>query len=127
MGLYLCTKIKNIPIVLSAKIVITAASAGIFSAASVSAIDSFFAIVVRKKNIASFREIIKQCLISGFTYGLLLGVIFYGFNYAESKPIQMIVIYSALLIVSTILSNSLVFGYSKLFSKKPDSEVAGDN
>lgn len=111
---------------LSAKIAITAVSAGIFSAASVRAIDSLFETVVKKRYIANFKTIAKQCLLSGFTYGLFLGVIFYAFNYADSKPIQMIVIYSSLLIVSTILSNSLVFGYSKLFSKKQDEEVVGD-
>ena len=111
---------------LSAKIVITAVSAGILSAASVSAIDSFFAVVVRKRYSANLREIIKQCLISGFTYGLFLGVIYYAFNYADPKPIQMIVIYSALLIISTVLSNLIVFGYSKLFSKQQD-KVTGDS
>jgi hypothetical protein len=68
---------------LSTRIAITAVSAGILSAASVSAIDSFFMTVIKKKYSANFREIIKQCLISGFTYGLFLGVIFYGFNYNE--------------------------------------------
>ena len=111
---------------LSAKIAVTAASAGILSAASVSLIDSFFATVVRKRYSANLRLILKQCLVSGFTYGLFLGVIFYGFNYADPKPIKMIVIYSALLPFSTILSNSLVFGYSKLFSQQQDTEVAGD-
>ncbi|MEM6404171.1 MAG: hypothetical protein AAF757_28760 [Cyanobacteria bacterium P01_D01_bin.116] len=111
---------------LSAKIVITAVSAGILSAASVSAIDSFFAVVVRKRYSANLREIIKQCLISGFTYGLFLGVIYYAFNYADPKSIQMIVIYSALLIISTVLSNLIVFGYSKLFSKQQD-KVTGDS
>ncbi len=111
---------------LSAKIAITAVSAGILSAASISAIDNFFAIVVKKKYSANFREVIKQCLASGFTYGIFLGVIFYGFNYNEPQPIRMIIIYSSLLTFSTILSNSLVFGYSKLFSKKRD-EVTGDS
>lgn len=111
---------------LSAKIAIAAVSAGIVSGASISAIDSFFAIVVRKRYSANFREIIKQCLVSGVIYGFFLGLIFYAFNYNQSKPIQLIVIYSVALIVSTILSNSLVFGYSKAFSKKQD-EVAGDS
>lgn len=111
---------------LSAKIAITAVSAGFFSAASVRAIDSLFETIVKKRYIANFKTIAKQCLLSGFTYGLFLGVIFYAFNYADSKPIQMIVIYSSLLIVSTILSNSLVFGYSKLFPQKQDEEVVSD-
>lgn len=111
---------------LSATIVITAVSAGILTAASVSAINSFFETVVRKKYIANLKIIISQCLASGFTSGLLLGIIFYAFTYTESKPIRMIVIYSVLLAISTILSNSLVFGYSKLFSKKQDKEIAGD-
>jgi len=112
---------------LSTKIAITAVSAGILSAAFVSAIDSFFGVVIRKRYSANFREIIKQCLISGFTYGLFLGVIFYAFNYADPDPIKMIAIYSGLLIISTILSNLVVFGYSKLFYKKQDKEVAGDS
>lgn len=111
---------------LSAKIAIAAVSSGIVTGASISAIDNFFAIVVRKRYSANFREVIKQCLVSGFTYGIFLGVIFYAFNYNQSKPIQLIVFYSVVLIVSTILSNSLVFGYSKLFSKKRD-EVTGDS
>ena len=105
---------------LSAKIVITAVSAGILSAASGRVFDSFFGVVVRKRYSANFKQVFKQCLISGFTSGLLLGVIFYAFSNTESKPIQMIVIYSALLIISTILSNLLVLGYSKLFSKQQD-------
>lgn len=111
---------------LSAKIAIAAVSAGIVTGASINAIDSFFAIVVRKRYSANFREIIKQSLISGFTYGVFLGVIFYAFNYKEQQPIRMIFIYSSLLAFSTVLSNLLVFGYSKLFSKKQD-EVAGDS
>ncbi len=111
---------------LSAKIAIAAVSSGIVTGASISAIDNFFAIVVRKRYSANFREVIKQCLASGFTYGIFLSVIFYGFNYNEPQPIRMIIIYSSLLTFSTVLSNLLVFGYSKLFSKKQD-EVTGDS
>ncbi|MGD1912185.1 MAG: hypothetical protein ACFB2X_15410 [Rivularia sp. (in: cyanobacteria)] len=111
---------------LSAKIAITALCAGILTAASVSAIDSYFATVVRKKYAVNLRKIINQCLFSGFTYGLFLAVIFYAFTSTESKPIKMILIYSALLPVSTILSNFLVFAYSKLFSKEANSEVLDD-
>lgn len=112
---------------LSAKIAITAVSAGILTAASNSAVDSFFQIFVRNKYIANLREIINQCLASAFTYGLFLGVIFYAFTYNLSQPVRWIVIYSILLPVSTILSNSLVFGYSKMFAQKQDKEVAGDS
>ena len=105
---------------LSTKIAIAAVSAGILSAASVSVIDSFFGVVVRKRYSANFKQVFKQCLISGFTYGLFLGVIFYAFNYADPEPIRMIVIYSSLLIISTILSNLVVLGYSKLFLKQQD-------
>lgn len=99
------------------KIIIVSIFAGVITAIFSGAIDSIFATFITKKHTESIGEIIKKCLLLGCTGGLLVSVILYYFASTDTAPIRMIVTYSIMVgTVSPILSNLLVFAYSKLFN-----------
>lgn len=101
---------------LSEKIVTIAMSAGVLTAVFSTAINSIFSTFVTKKQTESVGEIVRNCLLSGCTGGLLVSVIFYYFASTDAAPVRMIVAYSIIVgIVAPILSNLLVFVYLKLF------------
>lgn len=103
----------------SEKIAIFCILAGLSTAMVSSTIDSFFSMFISKKQAISIKEIIKKCLLSACTGGIIVSIVFYYFFSSNLMPIRMLVTYSIIIgIAVPSLSNLLIFTFSKLFYRE---------
>ena len=100
-------------------ILLTAIAGGMLCTILNHVTDDVFEVLILKRYTTNFREVLSKYLISIFTTGILLSVIFYAFVLKENNPLQTIAFFTVTFgLIAPILSKLLMFAYIKVFQSK---------